>query len=152
MGQDGAGLQRIHAHFCLLPATPRDSPAVFLPESTWYINYGSLIPNQQINMKRASLLGSVLIALVCVHVAHALVCFTCEDQTSNWKCLRMSHCPEDKQRCLTIGTVSGRDDDSKLLITKKCVESCPSDREPADRASVSLFCCEKSFCNIASPK
>uniref|UniRef100_H9G4X2 Snake toxin/toxin-like domain-containing protein n=1 Tax=Anolis carolinensis TaxID=28377 RepID=H9G4X2_ANOCA len=40
-------------------------------------------------------------------ISQALVCFTCEDQTSNWACLRMTICPKEEKRCITVGTVSG---------------------------------------------
>ncbi|KAL8181553.1 UNVERIFIED_CONTAM: hypothetical protein K2H54_006340 [Gekko kuhli] len=101
---------------------------------------------------RASFLSSLLSIVVCIHIAHATFCFTCEDQTSNWRCLRVTWCPGEDSRCLTMGTVSGAENDTTLLITKKCADKCPSEEDPVGRASNSLFCCEGHLCNIRPPK
>ncbi|XP_042320648.1 lymphocyte antigen 6E-like [Sceloporus undulatus] len=104
-------------------------------------------------MKTASSLISLLGAIViCTHIAHAMICFSCENETSNWKCLRMSFCSKEEQRCITIGTVSRTDNSSQVLITKKCAQRCPSEKDYPNRALNSLFCCEHTWCNIRPPK
>nr|XP_060627725.1 lymphocyte antigen 6E-like [Anolis sagrei ordinatus] len=104
-------------------------------------------------MKAASFLISLLVTFaVCTQIAQALICFTCEDQTSNWACLRMTICPKEAKRCITVGTVSGTGNKSNVLITKKCAQSCPSERDFPNRTLNSIFCCENTWCNIGRPK
>ncbi|XP_062986003.1 lymphocyte antigen 6E-like [Elgaria multicarinata webbii] len=101
-------------------------------------------------MKAATFLLSLLGAVVvCTQIADSIICFTCEGQTSNWNCLGVTTCPEHQQRCLTIGTTSGTGNDTKVHITKKCAEKCPTER---NSPSNSLFCCESSLCNLWPPK
>uniref|UniRef100_A0A670ZW22 Snake toxin/toxin-like domain-containing protein n=1 Tax=Pseudonaja textilis TaxID=8673 RepID=A0A670ZW22_PSETE len=46
-------------------------------------------------------------ALFSWFAADSIVCFTCEEQVSNWKCLDATVCPEGEKRCITLGVVSG---------------------------------------------
>ncbi|XP_025030750.1 lymphocyte antigen 6E-like [Python bivittatus] len=85
----------------------------------------------------------VILATILVEVtAHSIICYTCKEQVSNWKCLGMTICSEQEQQC----------NDSKVLITKTYAEKCPSERDYPDRVLSSLFCCECSWCNIQPPK
>ncbi|XP_020667485.1 lymphocyte antigen 6E [Pogona vitticeps] len=104
-------------------------------------------------MKTASFLLCFLGALaLCVQIAHALICFQCENEASNWNCLRATRCSQGERRCVTIGTVTAKGNDSQVLITKKCAERCPSEKEYPNRALNSLFCCENCWCNLWPPK
>ncbi|XP_026571790.1 lymphocyte antigen 6E-like [Pseudonaja textilis] len=104
-------------------------------------------------MKRGEVLFVIFSVLVmCTPIADSIVCFTCEEQVSNWKCLDATVCPEGEKRCITLGVVSGTGYDSKVLITKSCAKKCPSEKDYPEKALGSLFCCDCSWCNILPPK
>ncbi|KAJ6661504.1 hypothetical protein lerEdw1_014413 [Lerista edwardsae] len=103
-------------------------------------------------MRSISWLTFLLGTVAFVEIAHALVCFSCEGEASNWKCLRMITCPEGAQNCLTIGSRSGNDSMASLLITKMCSQSCPTLSEKLRRRSSSVYCCGHSWCNFWGPR
>ncbi|XP_034982312.2 lymphocyte antigen 6E [Zootoca vivipara] len=104
-------------------------------------------------MKKASYLLSLLgVAIVFTQIAHSIICFTCERQTSNWKCLGMTVCPDHEKRCLTMGDADKTGDDTKVLITKKCAQACPTEINNSSSGPKSLFCCENNWCNLWPPK
>uniref|UniRef100_A0A670I9J0 Snake toxin/toxin-like domain-containing protein n=1 Tax=Podarcis muralis TaxID=64176 RepID=A0A670I9J0_PODMU len=37
--------------------------------------------------------------------ADSIICFTCERQPTNWKCLQMTICPDNENACLTMRDV-----------------------------------------------
>ncbi|KAM6455887.1 lymphocyte antigen 6E-like [Liasis olivaceus] len=109
--------------------------------------------NWRSHMKREEVLVVIFSVLVmCTQMTHSIICYTCKEQVSNWKCLGMTICSEREQQCVTFGIVSGMGNNSKVHITKTCAEKCPSERDYPDRVLSSLFCCECSWCNIQPPK
>nr|XP_056709975.1 lymphocyte antigen 6E-like [Euleptes europaea] len=97
-------------------------------------------------MKSTYFLAFLVGAALFVGTAHSMMCFTCEQKSSNWGCLRMSSCPPNAQRCLTIAVPS--ENSSERLITKMCAPDCPM----LTHFSSSLYCCGYSWCNIWPPK
>ncbi|XP_028594379.2 lymphocyte antigen 6E-like [Podarcis muralis] len=104
-------------------------------------------------MKKASYLLSLLGAvIVCTQIAHSIICFTCERQPSNWKCLQMTICPDNENACLTMRDVDETGDSAKVLITKKCGQACPTESNNSSSAPKSVFCCKHNWCNLWPPK
>ncbi|XP_048338526.1 lymphocyte antigen 6E-like [Sphaerodactylus townsendi] len=97
-------------------------------------------------MKSTSFLAFVVGAALCVETVHSMMCFTCENQRSNWGCLRLSFCPSNAQKCLTVAAPLGTG--NERLITKMCTPDCPT----LSSYSSSLYCCGHSWCNIWPPK
>ncbi|XP_058032752.1 lymphocyte antigen 6E-like [Ahaetulla prasina] len=109
--------------------------------------------NRRSNMKKAEVLVVIFGVLVMgTPIADSIICFTCKEQISNWKCQDTTICSEQEKRCVTLGMVSGTGNDSKVLITKMCAEKCPSEKDYPEKALSSLFCCDCSWCNILPPK
>ncbi|KAK9402908.1 LY6E: Lymphocyte antigen 6E, partial [Crotalus adamanteus] len=84
--------------------------------------------------------------------AESIICFTCQNQLSNWNCLGTTNCSQREKRCVTLGMVSGAGNDSRVLITKACARKCPSEKDYPEKALSSLFCCDCSWCNILPPR
>ncbi|XP_066479257.1 lymphocyte antigen 6E-like [Tiliqua scincoides] len=84
---------------------------------------------------------------------HPLVCFTCDKQSSNWGCLKVTKCSDKDKHCLTsvaswgIGSlVVGK------RITKKCSPTCPDWNLNLGLASFTTSCCQSFLCNLFEHK
>ncbi|XP_060098898.1 lymphocyte antigen 6E-like [Heteronotia binoei] len=99
-------------------------------------------------MKSKYFLAILVGASLFVEIAQSMMCFTCQEERSNWGCLRMSSCPQNAQKCLTIGSYSRIGGRIQRVITKMCAPECPT----LSPYSSSVYCCDHSWCNIWSPK
>ncbi|XP_019376109.1 PREDICTED: lymphocyte antigen 6E-like [Gavialis gangeticus] len=91
----------------------------------------------------------LLAAALCMGQAHALYCFTCEWESSNWKCLNLTKCADEDAFCVTsiaaidvVGWKLGK------KINKKCSPHCPDSNVHVAIASYSTSCCKSSLCNL----
>uniref|UniRef100_A0A8C3SXT0 UPAR/Ly6 domain-containing protein n=1 Tax=Chelydra serpentina TaxID=8475 RepID=A0A8C3SXT0_CHESE len=82
--------------------------------------------------------------------ADSLWCFTCENQRSNWSCLKATKCSNADKHCLTtVGHAGiGTFQDPGQRITKKCSPTCPQFNINLGIASYSTTCCESFLCNL----
>uniref|UniRef100_A0A8D0BUW5 UPAR/Ly6 domain-containing protein n=1 Tax=Salvator merianae TaxID=96440 RepID=A0A8D0BUW5_SALMN len=92
---------------------------------------------------------TLLVATVCLGKAHALWCYRCENEPSNWNCVRSAKCAESEKFCTTIVTTTGLGKDSDYRVSKRCVPTCTENFVDTGRGSVSTKCCESSLCNIS---
>ncbi|XP_034981808.1 lymphocyte antigen 6E-like [Zootoca vivipara] len=89
------------------------------------------------------------VLLFCTNEVHPLVCFTCEQSSSNWSCLKPTKCSENDKHCLTtvasfkIGFLT-----MQKRITKRCSPSCPNLNMDMGIGSFGTSCCQSSFCNL----
>ncbi|KAH0617379.1 hypothetical protein JD844_015478 [Phrynosoma platyrhinos] len=92
---------------------------------------------------------ALLVAVVFAEKGHSLWCYRCEDEPSNWNCMKMVKCAETDKFCSTIVTTVGRDKNSSYKLSKKCVPSCTENFIDIGSGSVSTNCCNSSFCNFS---
>ncbi|XP_033012048.1 lymphocyte antigen 6E-like [Lacerta agilis] len=50
---------------------------------------------------KTSFLVPICVLLLCTNEVHPLVCFTCEQSSSNWSCLKATKCSENDNHCVT---------------------------------------------------
>ncbi|NXH22021.1 LY6E protein, partial [Bucco capensis] len=79
----------------------------------------------------------------------SLMCFTCNDATSNLQCLGSTICSGNEKYCLTTYSTTGFGNDRTQKITKKCSSYCPTIDLNIGVAGVATSCCETSLCNIS---
>ncbi|XP_077209691.1 lymphocyte antigen 6E-like [Paroedura picta] len=91
----------------------------------------------------------LLCVLLCMEQAHCLVCFTCENQSRNWRCLRPTRCaPEDNYCVTTVSTTGLTFLTRRRKISKRCSPTCPSLNIDLGFMSHASFCCEHFLCNL----
>ncbi|XP_044864170.1 lymphocyte antigen 6E-like [Mauremys mutica] len=71
--------------------------------------------------------------------AHSLVCFTCKDASSNWRCLAPTMCRSAENNCVTEYSILETGGHSGQSISKQCSVHCPG----------GVSCCSFSFCNFS---
>ncbi|NXD16409.1 LY6E protein, partial [Nothocercus nigrocapillus] len=83
--------------------------------------------------------------------AHALICFSCSDASSNWACLKPVKCGENENHCVTtyVGMGIGECSKSGQSISKGCAPICPSAGINLGIAAASVYCCDSFLCNIS---
>ncbi|XP_074841697.1 lymphocyte antigen 6E-like [Carettochelys insculpta] len=96
-----------------------------------------------------ALLFTLLVAVLCMERAYALKCFTCNNEPSNWNCIKITDCAEDEKYCVTSYTKTGMGEKAKHYITKKCSTVCPQTNLNLGAAATSVSCCQYSLCNIS---
>nr|XP_020667484.1 lymphocyte antigen 6E-like [Pogona vitticeps] len=96
-----------------------------------------------------TLWAALLVSLVCIGKVDSLWCYRCEDEPSNWNCMKMVKCAETDRYCTTTVTTSGRDNNVSYRLNKKCVPTCTENFIDTGMGSVSTKCCESSLCNIS---
>uniref|UniRef100_A0A8C4YG95 UPAR/Ly6 domain-containing protein n=1 Tax=Gopherus evgoodei TaxID=1825980 RepID=A0A8C4YG95_9SAUR len=79
----------------------------------------------------------------------SLKCFTCNDEPSNWNCIKITDCAENDKYCLTTYTKTGLGEKAEYRITKKCSAECPQTNWNVGIAAASTSCCQHSLCNIS---
>ncbi|NXL33190.1 LY6E protein, partial [Glaucidium brasilianum] len=81
----------------------------------------------------------------------SLMCFTCQDASSNIECLKAATCSEHEKYCLTTYSTRGfgKCDNRNQRISKKCSAFCPTIDLNIGIAGVATSCCETSLCNIS---
>lgn len=95
----------------------------------------------------------LLAALLGVEQAHSLVCFTCNDQQSNWNCLWPKTCQSTDNYCVTVSAAAGFGNvNLGYTLNKGCAQFCPRENINVNLgvASVNTHCCQHSFCNIST--
>ncbi|XP_065256245.1 lymphocyte antigen 6E-like [Emys orbicularis] len=94
---------------------------------------------------------AVLLAVVlCAQQADSLWCFVCENQSSNWSCLKVTKCSAADKYCLTtVGYAGIGMWTARRRITKKCSPTCPEFNINLGLASYSTTCCKTSLCNVS---
>uniref|UniRef100_A0A8C8RHX5 UPAR/Ly6 domain-containing protein n=1 Tax=Pelusios castaneus TaxID=367368 RepID=A0A8C8RHX5_9SAUR len=89
---------------------------------------------------------ATVLAIMEVCIFSSLRCFTCNDEPSNWNCIKITECAEGEKYCLTSYTKTGLAD---YRITKKCSTECPKMNWNVGIAATSTSCCQHSLCNIS---
>uniref|UniRef100_A0A8C8RGV6 UPAR/Ly6 domain-containing protein n=1 Tax=Pelusios castaneus TaxID=367368 RepID=A0A8C8RGV6_9SAUR len=90
-----------------------------------------------------------LVALLCLQPAQSLMCFTCNDASSNWACMTPATCPDDANYCVTTYFGASLGQSSGQSISKGCSSVCPSAGINIGIAAASVSCCSSSLCNIS---
>ncbi|XP_043394926.1 lymphocyte antigen 6E isoform X3 [Chelonia mydas] len=80
---------------------------------------------------------------------HSLVCFTCNEKSSNWACLAPAICPSDANYCVTTYLGAGIGGYSSQSISKGCASICPSGGINIGILAASVSCCSSFLCNIS---
>ncbi|KAM6454436.1 lymphocyte antigen 6E-like [Liasis olivaceus] len=80
---------------------------------------------------------------------YPLMCFVCENQSSNLQCLHLRRCAEKEKFCVTtVGSYEIGWMTFRKRITKKCSSFCPDLHMMLGFASFGTSCCQYSWCNI----
>nr|DBA23897.1 TPA: hypothetical protein GDO54_011612 [Pyxicephalus adspersus] len=90
---------------------------------------------------------SVLVLLaLCVASAHALKCYTCDNEDNENKCKKTATCPADQTFCRAVVIEIG----NFSYITKDCASMCKNSLIDGDaEASGLTFCCTTDLCNVS---
>ncbi|NXC98729.1 LY6E protein, partial [Certhia brachydactyla] len=81
--------------------------------------------------------------------ASSLFCYTCDNEHSNWNCLKTYKCEDHEKFCTTTYSTAGMGKDMGHRITKKCSVDCPDTNVNFGIASYSTKCCSTSLCNFS---
>ncbi|KFO80106.1 Lymphocyte antigen 6E, partial [Cuculus canorus] len=81
--------------------------------------------------------------------ASSLFCYICENEHSNWNCLKTYKCEDHEKYCITTYTTAGLAKDGGHRITKKCSVDCPETNVNFGLAAYSTKCCTNSLCNFS---
>ncbi|NWV68135.1 LY6E protein, partial [Malurus elegans] len=81
--------------------------------------------------------------------ASSLFCYTCENEHSNWNCLKTYKCDDNEKYCTTTYSTAGIGKEMGHRITKKCSVDCPETNVNFGVASYSTKCCSTSLCNFS---
>ncbi|XP_067386180.1 lymphocyte antigen 6E-like [Emydura macquarii macquarii] len=93
----------------------------------------------------------LLAAVLCAEQADSLWCYTCENQASNWGCLKPTRCSDADKYCLTsVGSAGIGIWSFRKKITKKCSPICPKFDVNLGIASYATTCCESFLCNLGA--
>ncbi|XP_065256281.1 lymphocyte antigen 6E-like [Emys orbicularis] len=79
---------------------------------------------------------------------HSLMCYTCQGETSNKYCMKISMCAKEDNYCVTIKDVVGAGYKSKYRISKMCSPECPKTIMKQGKTGAKVFCCDKLLCNV----
>ncbi|KAJ7417697.1 Lymphocyte antigen 6E [Pitangus sulphuratus] len=96
-----------------------------------------------------ALLVALLAAVLCAQPASSLFCYTCENEHSNWNCLKTYKCEDHEKFCTTTYSSAGIGKDVGHRITKKCSVDCPETNVNFGLAAFSTKCCSTSLCNFS---
>uniref|UniRef100_A0A8V0XRA0 UPAR/Ly6 domain-containing protein n=1 Tax=Gallus gallus TaxID=9031 RepID=A0A8V0XRA0_CHICK len=81
--------------------------------------------------------------------ASSLFCYTCENEHSNWNCLKTYKCEDHEKYCTTTYSAAGFGKDMGYRITKKCSADCPETNTDFGVVAISTKCCKTSLCNFS---
>nr|XP_056710605.1 lymphocyte antigen 6E-like [Euleptes europaea] len=91
----------------------------------------------------------LLCVLLCADQVHSLVCFSCERQRRNWRCLKPTKCSSEDNFCVTTVSTYGMTFlTRRRRISKRCSPTCPSFNINLGFASYSATCCQHFLCNL----
>ncbi|XP_066060079.1 lymphocyte antigen 6E-like [Chamaea fasciata] len=94
-------------------------------------------------------LVALLAAVLCAQQASSLFCYTCDNEHSNWNCMRTYKCEDHEKFCTTTYSTVGVGKDMGHRITKKCSADCPETNVNFGMAAYSTKCCSTSLCNFS---
>ncbi|XP_060631940.1 lymphocyte antigen 6E-like [Anolis sagrei] len=80
---------------------------------------------------------------------YSLWCYRCEDEPSNWNCMKMVKCAEADQYCSTVVTTTKSGENTTYRLSKKCAPQCTETFADTGSGSTSTSCCGHSLCNIS---
>ena len=94
----------------------------------------------------------LLAALLGVEQAHCLMCFTCQNQKSNWYCLKPTICSDTDSYCVTVSASIGLKNlvGFSYSLHKFCSRTCGSSSVSIGVASMDMSCCQSFLCNISA--
>ncbi|XP_062987285.1 lymphocyte antigen 6E-like [Elgaria multicarinata webbii] len=92
---------------------------------------------------------ALLVAIVSIEKVHSLWCYRCENEPSNWNCMKLVKCAESDNYCSTTVTTAGNGKNSVYKISKKCAPTCTENLVDTGENSISTDCCEHSMCNFS---
>ncbi|XP_053806150.1 lymphocyte antigen 6E-like isoform X3 [Vidua chalybeata] len=81
--------------------------------------------------------------------ASSLFCYVCDNEHSNWNCLKTYKCEDHEKYCTTTYSTAGFGKDMGHRITKKCSVDCPETNVNFGVAAYSTKCCSTSLCNFS---
>ncbi|CAM5107646.1 unnamed protein product [Natator depressus] len=90
-------------------------------------------------------LVALLAAALCAEQGHSFMCYTCQGETSNKYCMKISMCAKEDKYCVTIKDVIDTGYKSKYRISKMCSPECP---KLQGKTAAKVFCCDKLLCNV----
>ncbi|XP_074844128.1 lymphocyte antigen 6E-like [Carettochelys insculpta] len=93
-------------------------------------------------------LMALLAAALCVEQGYSLMCYTCQNKTSNKDCLLIDMCAKEDNYCVTILDTIAADDKSMRRISKMCSPECPKKPPKQGKTGSKVFCCDKPLCNV----
>ncbi|XP_005235857.1 lymphocyte antigen 6E-like [Falco biarmicus] len=92
---------------------------------------------------------ALLVTALCAERASSLFCYTCDNEHSNWNCLKTYKCEDHEKYCVTTYSSAGFGKDIGHRITKKCSVDCPETNVNFGMAAYSTKCCSTSLCNFS---
>ncbi|XP_030075599.1 lymphocyte antigen 6E [Microcaecilia unicolor] len=92
----------------------------------------------------------LLAAALSVKTVHSLTCFTCDNQSSNWKCLQPTKCDDSASYCMTTTTSGGIGSYTSFSMSKSCARICVPTNIDVGVAGTSVNCCQSDLCNYSS--
>ncbi|KAF7237211.1 Lymphocyte antigen 6E [Varanus komodoensis] len=96
-----------------------------------------------------TLLTALLVAILCMGKVHALWCYRCENEPSNWNCIKLVKCAETDSYCSTTVTTSRQGKDTDYRLSKGCAPTCTENNMVTSLGSVSTSCCQRYGCNFS---
>ncbi|KAF2977503.1 hypothetical protein EK904_004421 [Melospiza melodia maxima] len=82
-------------------------------------------------------------------MASSLFCYICDNEHSNWNCMKTYKCEDHEKYCTTTYSTVGMGKDVGHRITKKCSADCPETNVDFGMAAYSTKCCKTSLCNFS---
>nr|XP_033789678.1 secreted Ly-6/uPAR-related protein 1-like [Geotrypetes seraphini] len=97
-------------------------------------------------------LFSLMAAALCLHMGHALKCYTCLPQPNNHECLHETLCPSNATHCVTVivpppMSNNGSGHNQFPMIAKTCNVTCLSGEQEYNGVKYSASCCQSDLCN-----
>uniref|UniRef100_A0A8C9L2H7 Lymphocyte antigen 6E-like n=1 Tax=Serinus canaria TaxID=9135 RepID=A0A8C9L2H7_SERCA len=84
-----------------------------------------------------------------LQLASSLFCYICDNEHSNWNCMKTYKCEDHEKYCTTTYSTAGFGKDVGHRITKKCSVDCPETNVNFGMAAYSTKCCSTSLCNFS---
>ncbi|XP_003223972.1 lymphocyte antigen 6E [Anolis carolinensis] len=92
---------------------------------------------------------ALFVVAVLVGEGYSLWCYRCEEEPSNWNCMKMVKCDEMDKYCSTTVTTTRNGENTTYRLSKKCAPHCTAKFSDTSSGSTSTSCCENSLCNIS---
>ncbi|XP_066479258.1 lymphocyte antigen 6E-like [Tiliqua scincoides] len=93
---------------------------------------------------------ALLVMVACMERGHSLLCYRCENEPSNWNCLRVVKCAENDKYCLTTTTTPSQiHGTTDYRIYKGCSQICADPKVDVSQGGASTKCCTTDLCNFS---